>query len=194
VLALDFYRLSALFSFLEADETRRKAVIIALPLLSSLVVSCRISNSNPTQQRTNMTREIDRGRRFGGAGNPNQHHIGLFQPFNVLAVIMHHRVVQGVDALEIFRIQHMLRADPPGRDHQPGDDRCLARWAGLWYWSAWFQIKFLLVVVLSVMHGFSARSVGASDEHRAFIPRPALATVNHEECFRNLKMLANPPR
>jgi len=99
----------------------------------------------------------------------------------------------------MFRIQHMLRADPPGRVINPA---MIVAWlagiylarAGLWYWSAWFQIKFLLVVVLSVMHGFSARSVGASDEHRAFIPRPALATVNHEECFRNLKMLANPPR
>jgi protoporphyrinogen IX oxidase len=34
-------------------------------------------------------------------------------------------------------------------------------WGGLWYWSAWFQIKFLLVVGLSVVHGFLARSVRA---------------------------------
>ena len=55
--------------------------------------------------------KIDRGRRFRGARHADQNHLGLFQSFDMLAVIMHHRVIQRVDPLEIFRIQHVLRAD-----------------------------------------------------------------------------------
>ena len=58
--------------------------------------------------------KIDRGRRLRGTGYPDQHHVRLLQPFDMLAVIMHHRIVQRVDALEIFRVQDVLRADPPG--------------------------------------------------------------------------------
>jgi len=46
-------------------------------------------------------------------------------------------------------------------------------WAGLWYWSAWFQIKFLLVVVLSAVHGFWARSVRAFARDRGVAERRA---------------------
>jgi putative membrane protein len=32
-------------------------------------------------------------------------------------------------------------------------------WAGHWYLSGWFHLKFLLVLVLSAVHGFFARAV-----------------------------------
>ena len=32
----------------------------------------------------------------------------------MLTIVMDHRVIQGIDALEIFRIQNVLRADAPG--------------------------------------------------------------------------------
>ena len=56
--------------------------------------------------------EIDRSRRFRGARDADQHHVGVLQPFDVLAVIMKHRVVERIDALEIFRVEHVLGADP----------------------------------------------------------------------------------
>jgi putative membrane protein len=34
-------------------------------------------------------------------------------------------------------------------------------WAGHWYWSGWFHLKLLLVLVLSAVHGFFARVVRA---------------------------------
>jgi len=34
-------------------------------------------------------------------------------------------------------------------------------WAGRWYWSPWFHVKLLLVLVLSAVHGFFARWVKA---------------------------------
>jgi hypothetical protein len=55
--------------------------------------------------------EINRGRRLRGARHPDQHHIGFLQAFDVLPVIMHHGVIQRVDALEIFGVEHVLRAD-----------------------------------------------------------------------------------
>ncbi len=39
---------------------------------------------------------------------------GLLQAFDMLPVIMHHRVIQGIDALEVFSIQGVLRADTTG--------------------------------------------------------------------------------
>ena len=65
--------------------------------------------------------KIDRGRRLGGAGHSDQHHVGILQAFDVLAVVMNHRVVQRVDALEILGIQDVLSADASrGRRTQIG--------------------------------------------------------------------------
>jgi hypothetical protein len=58
--------------------------------------------------------EIDRGRRLRGAGHTDQHHVGILEAFDMLAVIMDHRIVQRIDAFEILGIQHVLRADAPG--------------------------------------------------------------------------------
>ena len=58
--------------------------------------------------------EIDRGGRLGRTRYADQNHLGFFQPFNMLTIVMHHRVIQGVDALEIFRIQYVLGADAAG--------------------------------------------------------------------------------
>ena len=59
--------------------------------------------------------QIDRGRRLRGTGHADQHHVGIFEAFDVLPVIMDHRVVQRVDTLEVFSIEDVLRAYPPGR-------------------------------------------------------------------------------
>ncbi len=59
--------------------------------------------------------KIDRGWCLRRAGDSDQDDVGLFQAFDMLAVIMDHRVVQRVDALEIFGVQRVLRADPAGR-------------------------------------------------------------------------------
>jgi len=32
----------------------------------------------------------------------------------MLAIVMHHGIIQRIDPLEIFRIQRVLGADPPG--------------------------------------------------------------------------------
>jgi len=49
---------------------------------------------------------------FDGRDTPTRTTSGVFEPFDVLAVIMDHRVIQRVDTLDIFRIQGVLRADP----------------------------------------------------------------------------------
>ena len=59
---------------------------------------------------------------------PKQHDIGVFEILGHLAVIVHHRVIQGVDALEIFGVQHVLRAGARGRalskiGFEQGEDR-----------------------------------------------------------------------
>ena len=41
-----------------------------------------------------------------------QHHVGVFEIVGVLTVIVQHRVIEGVDALEILGIQGVLGADP----------------------------------------------------------------------------------
>ena len=56
--------------------------------------------------------EIDRGRRLRGARHADQHHVGLLHVVDVLAVVVQHGVVQRIDALEIFGVEHVLRADP----------------------------------------------------------------------------------
>jgi putative membrane protein len=39
-------------------------------------------------------------------------------------------------------------------------------WAGHWYLSGWFHVKFLLVLVMSAVHGFFVRVVRAFDADR----------------------------
>ena len=59
--------------------------------------------------------EIDRSRRFRRPRHADQHDIGLFQIVGLLAVIVQHRVVERIDAAEIFGIERVLRADFVGR-------------------------------------------------------------------------------
>ena len=65
--------------------------------------------------------EIDARRRFRGPADADQKDIGLVEILDHLSVIMHHRVVQRVDALEIIRVEDVLRAGP--RDWRPRRDR-----------------------------------------------------------------------
>ena len=55
--------------------------------------------------------EIDRGRRLRGARHTDQHHVGLLEIVGVLSVVVQHRVVQRIDALEIFGVERVLCAD-----------------------------------------------------------------------------------
>ena len=59
--------------------------------------------------------EIDRGRRLRRPRHADQHDVGLFEIVGLLAVIMHHRVVERIDAPEIFGIERVLGADFVGR-------------------------------------------------------------------------------
>ena len=59
--------------------------------------------------------EVDRGRRFRGPRHANQQDIGLFEIDGLLAVVVHHRVVERIDAAEIFGIEGVLSADFMGR-------------------------------------------------------------------------------
>ena len=59
--------------------------------------------------------EIDRGRRLGGPADAHQHHVGLLEIVRQMPVVVHEREVHGVDALEILRVEHVLRARPGGR-------------------------------------------------------------------------------
>ena len=59
--------------------------------------------------------EIDRGRRLRGARNARQYDVGVLQIVGVLTVVMQHGVVQRVDALEVFGVERVLRADALGR-------------------------------------------------------------------------------
>ena len=70
--------------------------------------------------------EIDRGRRFRGADTPTRTDIGIFEAFDMLAVVMDHRVVQRVDALEIFRIEDVLGADAACRGRSEIEPRIIA--------------------------------------------------------------------
>jgi hypothetical protein len=56
--------------------------------------------------------EIDRCRCLRGARDPDQHHVGVFQVFDMLSVVMQHGVVQRIDTLEIFRIERVLGTHP----------------------------------------------------------------------------------
>src|SRR4029079_8384422 len=56
--------------------------------------------------------QVDRGRRLGCARDPYEHDVRFLKPLRMLAVIMQHGEVQSIDALEIFRIQHVLGASP----------------------------------------------------------------------------------
>ncbi len=55
--------------------------------------------------------KIDRGGCLRGARHPYQHHIGFLEAFEMLAVVMQHRVVERVDSLEVLGIERVLRAD-----------------------------------------------------------------------------------
>ena len=59
--------------------------------------------------------QIDRGRRFRRARHAEKNDVSLFEIFSLLTVIMHHRVVERIDAAEIFGIERVLRADFVGR-------------------------------------------------------------------------------
>ena len=59
--------------------------------------------------------EIDRRRRLRGAADAEQHHVGLLEVVRQLPVIVQQREVHRVDALEIFRVEHVLRAGPRRR-------------------------------------------------------------------------------
>ena len=54
--------------------------------------------------------KIDRGRRLRGARDADQNHVRLCETFGVLAVVVEHRVVERVDAVEIFGVEHVLGA------------------------------------------------------------------------------------
>src|SRR4051812_49973461 len=56
-------------------------------------------------------RKIDRGRGLGRARHAYEHDISLLKTFEMLAVVVQHRVVESVDALEIFRVERVLRDD-----------------------------------------------------------------------------------
>ena len=56
-------------------------------------------------------REIDRGRGLGGSRDSHEHDVGFLEPFEMLSVVMEHRVVERIDALEIFGIERVLGAD-----------------------------------------------------------------------------------
>ena len=55
--------------------------------------------------------EINRGRRLRGARHADEHHIGFLEAFEVLAVIVQHRVVERVNTLEIVGVERVLRTD-----------------------------------------------------------------------------------
>ena len=59
--------------------------------------------------------EIDGGRRLRGAADAHQDHVGLLEIVRQMPVIVQEREVHGVDALEIFRVEHVLRAGPRRR-------------------------------------------------------------------------------
>src|ERR1700716_1132154 len=59
--------------------------------------------------------QIDRRRRLRGARHADQHDVRAVEIVRQLAVVMQHRVIERVDALEVFRIEHVLGAHPVGR-------------------------------------------------------------------------------
>src|SRR5262245_41905711 len=52
--------------------------------------------------RAHLRTRLSRGYRC--AGNPDQHRVGFLKSFDVLTVIVHHGVIQRVDASETFRV------------------------------------------------------------------------------------------
>jgi len=48
---------------------------------------------------------------FSGPADKIDSFLGLLQPFDVLAIVMKHGVVERIDALEIFRVEHVLGTD-----------------------------------------------------------------------------------
>ena len=56
--------------------------------------------------------EVDARRGLRGPADADEHDIRLVQAFGHLPVVVHHRVVEGVDAPEIIGIERMLAADP----------------------------------------------------------------------------------
>src|SRR5262249_50302634 len=56
-------------------------------------------------------RQIDRGWRLRRARYADKHDIGFLQILEMLAVVMQHRVVERIDALEIVGVERVLRTD-----------------------------------------------------------------------------------
>ncbi len=54
--------------------------------------------------------EVDARRRLRRAAHADEHDVGVLEIFRQLAVVAHHREIQGVDALEVVGVQHVLRA------------------------------------------------------------------------------------
>ena len=59
--------------------------------------------------------EVDGGRRLRGAAHADQDYIGFVEIVRQVPVIVEEGEVHGVDALEIFRVQHVLRTGPRRR-------------------------------------------------------------------------------
>ena len=83
--------------------------------------------------------EIDRGRRLRGAADADQDHVGLLEVVRQLPVVVQQGEVHGVDALEILRVEHVLRARPRGRGRaeiglEQGDARARAPRGGASSW------------------------------------------------------------
>ncbi len=49
--------------------------------------------------------KVNAGGGLRRAANPQKKHISLFKIFGLLAIVVHHREIQRIDALEIFRVE-----------------------------------------------------------------------------------------
>ena len=59
--------------------------------------------------------QIDRGRHLRRPRDADQDHIGFLEIVGHLPIVVHHRVVERIDAAEIFGVQRVLRTDLVGR-------------------------------------------------------------------------------
>src|SRR5262249_59651785 len=55
--------------------------------------------------------KVNRRRGFRRTRHADQHHLCLLEVLYVLTIVMQHRVIQRIDTLEIFGVQHVLSTD-----------------------------------------------------------------------------------
>src|SRR5262249_37088895 len=78
--------------------------------LLDMTGNCNSRNQRYISRFHTPVGKIDRGWRLRCSRHADEHHVCFLQSFEMLAIIMQHRVVKRINALEVLGIENVLRA------------------------------------------------------------------------------------